>query len=172
MEDLKILYQQVKTEKNPYRKGELLEKLAQALFESIPGMICIDKRVKSFREIDLIFADIEAKSRHGGWSETLTLVECKNMRTVGTSEIGQLESILLHVNRKLLRLGVIFTTGRLTKDAIDIIADYNRQHAYKDGPLMVYIDGKDLEEMFNSRISFKELLQKTEIRAIKQHFKK
>jgi hypothetical protein len=142
-EVVRELWEGIKTERDPHRKGRLLEDLMALLFKSIPGFERTQTNLKSLDEqIDLL---IPNESPDPFWQQASSqyfLGECKHWSKPVDGR--ELDSFWLDIKRRIghCRLGFFIAIGGFTKGFWSRLAA-GRQ----DSELIVPIDFEQLREL-------------------------
>jgi CheY-like chemotaxis protein len=136
------LWQNVKTETDPHRKGQALEDLLLVVFRSIPGFTRVQNHLKNaIEEIDILLRN---ESADPSWEKegAYFLFECKNWsKPVGRSEIDVFMRKLERRHQRC-KLGFFVAFGGFTNPADKVqLADS------KDDVLAVLMDGEDLARL-------------------------
>lgn len=108
-------WEAVKTEKQPNRKGALLEELVRLLFKATPGFESVQTRLRNeSEEIDIV---IDNSARTGPWAKEspYLLGECKNWS--GSVEASDYEVFASKLENKFgrARSGFFFSVNGFTK---------------------------------------------------------
>jgi len=136
------LWQRVRTETDPHRKGKALEDLLLVVFRSIPGFTRVWNRItNAIEEIDILLRN---ESTDPFWVKegAYFLFECKNWsKPVGRSEIDTFVRKLERRHQRC-KLGFFAAVGGFTEPAHKVqLADS------KDEVLVVLMDGDDLARL-------------------------
>ncbi|WP_224369875.1 response regulator [Hyalangium versicolor] len=146
-ETLRELWSQVRTERDPHRKGKHLEDLVALLFKSIPGFERTQTDRKSLDEqIDIL---IPNESADPFWQQSQSqyfLGECKNWsKPVDPKE---LDSFRLDIKRRYgrCRLGFFVALGGFTRGSLSRLAA-----AREDDALIVTLEAPQVNELVEAR---------------------
>jgi ActR/RegA family two-component response regulator len=136
------LWQSVRAETDPHRKGKSLEDLLLMVFRSIPGFTRVQNRFSNaIEEIDILLRN---ESTDPFWVKegAYFLFECKNWsKPVGRSEIDTFVRKLERRHQRC-KLGFFAAVTGFTEPALRVqLADG------KDEVLVVLMDGKDLARL-------------------------
>lgn len=140
--EIHACWQSVKTERDPHRKGALLEDLMALLFGSVAGFSDIKRNVRSaLEEIDIVFRN---ESEDPLWRNEgpYILVECKHWtRPVGATQVREFGSKL---KRKFGRtkLGFFVSMSSFTAGSREEV-----RHLSEGDRLIVIIDPEALERL-------------------------
>jgi ActR/RegA family two-component response regulator len=138
--DIRATWEATEREKNPNRKGKLLEDLMVLLFKTIPGFRqTTPNRQNDIEEIDLL---VQNESPDPFWlndRSSYFLVECKNWS--GTVGVAELQRFLYKLQHRFgrCRLGFFVAPGGFAGTFQDALLA-ERTHEY----LIVPIDGEAL----------------------------
>lgn len=145
--ELLDLWRATLAERDPQRKGKLLEEVMVLLFKTIPGFANITPRARNKdEEIDLL---IRNESTDPFWSQENSqyiLVECKNWsKPVGTDEFNLFR---MKIARRAGRshLGFFVALGGFTEGFHSHAAAHR-----PDGHLVVTLERSDLEALITAR---------------------
>ena len=136
------LWQTVRTEPDPHRKGKALEDLLLVVFRTIPGLTRVWNRVTNeIEEIDILLRNESADPfwvKEGAYF----LFECKNWsRPVGRNELDVFVRKLERRHQRC-KLGFCVAVGGFTDPALKLqLADG------KDAVLVVPMNGEDLARL-------------------------
>jgi Restriction endonuclease len=136
------LWQGVRAEANPQRKGKLLEDLLLVVLRSIPGFTRVSNRIANeLEEIDIVLRN---ESTDPLWAKegAYFLFECKNWsKPVGRSEIDVFVRKLERRHQRC-KLGFFAAFGGFTDPALKVqLADS------KGDVLVVVMDSEDLARL-------------------------
>jgi len=136
------LWQNVRTETDPHRKGKALEELLLVILRSIPGFTRVWNRASNaIEEIDIL---VRNESTDPFWVKegVYFLFECKNWsKPVGRNEIDTFVRKLERRHQRC-RLGFFAAVGGFTDPALKLQLTDS-----KDAVMVVFMDGEDLARL-------------------------
>jgi DNA-binding NarL/FixJ family response regulator len=136
------LWQSVRTETDPHRKGKALEDLLLVLFRSIPGFTRVwNRATNAIEEIDIL---VRNESTDPFWVKegAYFLFECKNWsKPVGRNEIDTFVRKLERRHQRC-KLGFFVAVGGFTDPALKLQLTDS-----KDAVMVVFMDGDDLTRL-------------------------